>query len=118
MAIQGAHMTQRQYRWRKVRNWLIRQRRRFVPYLVWYGDELDVHVTLKEQRLTASDLESAIVELQSGAFREIELKLAELGIEFDRGLGPDGRDWEWDWSLRGPISVRFCRKASQPHRRV
>ena len=43
--------------------------------------------------------------------------LNEIGITFDSGMGFDGRDWEWDYSLEGPISVRFKRRAANPERR-
>ena len=36
---------------------------------------------------------------------EIERKLRELGVNFDTGGGCGGRDWEWDWSLEGPIKL-------------
>lgn len=28
-----------------------------------------------------------------------------IGIGFDTGYGDGVRDWEWDWSLRGPVKV-------------
>jgi len=36
---------------------------------------------------------------------EIEKKLLEIGITFDTGAGCGKRDWEWDWSLKGPVTV-------------
>jgi hypothetical protein len=41
---------------------------------------------------------------------QVEKLLREMGIEFDCGgsYANDGslvRDWEWDWSLRGPVKV-------------
>ena len=33
-----------------------------------------------------------------------------MGIHFDTGAGCGNRDWEWDWSLRGPIEIHFVRK--------
>ena len=36
---------------------------------------------------------------------EIEKLFRELGIHFDTGAGCGGRDWEWDWSLEGPIKL-------------
>lgn len=48
--------------------------------------------------------------LDRGHLAEIERALAEIGIEFDKGVGLGGRDWEWDWSLRGPIEIRFVGK--------
>lgn len=38
---------------------------------------------------------------------QAELLLREIGITFDSGVGCDGRDWEWDWSLKGPVKVFF-----------
>ena len=41
---------------------------------------------------------------------QVEALLGEMGIEFDVGgtysdTGAYKRDWEWDWSLRGPVQV-------------
>lgn len=36
---------------------------------------------------------------------QIEKLFRELGITFDTGAGCGGRDWEWDWSLEGPVKV-------------
>lgn len=36
---------------------------------------------------------------------KIEDLFAELGIHFDRGRDLTHRDWEWDWSLRGPVEL-------------
>jgi hypothetical protein len=36
---------------------------------------------------------------------QIEKLFAELGIIFDTGGGCGGRDWEWDYSLSGPVKV-------------
>ena len=92
--------------------------RRWLPRLVWIGDEIDVCVTFTENRLQPpSTADDALKQLLSGALPEIEERFAALGIEFDTGLGPDGRDWEWDWSLRGPISVRFRGRSSKRDRR-
>jgi hypothetical protein len=38
---------------------------------------------------------------------KIEKLFGELGIYFDTGSGLGGRDWEWDWSLTGPITVHL-----------
>jgi hypothetical protein len=92
--------------------------RRKLPYLVWYGDELDVGVTLSQDKLTADSLDGAFRQFNSCAFVEIEKIFSEMGIGFDKGLGCDGRDWEWDWSLKGPISVRFRSRATKPHLRI
>ena len=38
---------------------------------------------------------------------QIETLLAEVGITFDVGIdiSDNIRDWEFDWSLKGPIKV-------------
>ena len=36
---------------------------------------------------------------------EIEKKFRKIGVSFDTGAGCGGRDWEWDWSLSGPIKL-------------
>lgn len=111
----------------RVRLWGLatRIRRRYIPYLVWYDSEIDCVVTLTENKMPQIDaetLEDAMREcaasLRRGSFYEVEKHFSECGITFDRGLGQNGRDWEWDWSLSGPISVRFRGLASRPDRRV
>lgn len=108
----------------RLRDALTRFRRRYIPYLVWWGDEIDVRVTLKENRIQAiecpdpeSAMAAAVHQLQRGTFYEVEKQFREVGISFDSGLGFGGRDWEWDWSLQGPISVTFRGRASKPERR-
>lgn len=100
------YMTPRQKFGGKVRMQIERLRRR-LPYLVWAGDEISVRVTFSENRLTASDPADAHAQLSTGALPEIEERFREIGVYFDKGLGMDGRDWEWDYSLQGPISVTF-----------
>jgi len=36
---------------------------------------------------------------------QIEELLLEIGVSFDTGAGFGNRDWEWDWSLKGPVMV-------------
>ena len=97
---------------------LIRLRRRFIPYLVWYGQEIDLTVTLKENRLSADTIGGAHQQFFEGHFHKMKEDFKAVGISFDSGLGPSGRDWEWDWSLRGPISLQFRGTAKRPERRV
>ena len=40
---------------------------------------------------------------------QIEKLLLEIGVHFDRSVGPEGRDWEFDWSLKGPVKVLLKR---------
>ena len=104
-------MTAQRGQWR-------RRLRRWLPSLVWIGDEIDVCVTFPENRLQQpATADHAAEQLLSGALPEIETRFGALGIEFDTGLGPDGRDWEWDWSLHGPISVKFRGRANRRDRR-
>lgn len=97
--------------------WALNFRRRYIPHLVWHGDEVDIRVLLKDDRLRAQDLGEAFQDLHRGTFSVIERHFSEVGITFDKGMGPDGRDWEWDWSLQGPISVTFRRRAKRPELR-
>lgn len=89
--------------------------KRFIPRLVWPGDEVDVVITFTENKLQQDA--NPLRQLWQGALPQIEMQLAEIGVEFDKGLGPDGRDWEWDWSLRGPVRVKFRSRAKRPHLR-
>lgn len=84
------------------------------PRLVWPGDEIDVGVTFTDETLDPSDPHRSLF---SGRMAEVEAALLEAGIKFDRGIGLGGRDWEWDWSLSGPISVRFRCLAKKPENR-
>lgn len=103
----------------RAKNALIRLRRRFIPSLVWYGDELDVLVTFPADRIMEGDTPNeAFAHLFSGRLHEARCALNEAGIEFDVGAGFGGRDWEWDFSLRGPINVKFKRRAKRPERRA
>lgn len=88
---------------------LVRLRRRFVPYLVWHGDEVDVGVHFKGLGALGGD---------PGVVFVAEKAIRSMGISFDAGSGCDGRDWEWDWSLRGPLSVTFRARARNPERRI
>lgn len=97
----GREMTWSERKIGRARHWLRRLRRK-LPYLVWHGDELDVRVTLRGD----TDLLFAA-----------QTPLRDLGISFDTGMGNGGRDWEWDFSLQGPISVRFGGRAKYPERR-
>ena len=95
-------------------------RRRYIPYLVWHGQQVDIRVTFLENRLHPVDPdhpEDAVHQLMSGALAKIEQDLREIGIEFDRGLGCGGRDWEWDSSLEGPVSLSFMGVTEKPERR-
>ena len=100
-------------------NMLTRLRRK-LPYIVWYGQELDVGVTFSQDRLpdNMTDTDDPFSLLFGGTFFDIEKQLRHLGIDFDTGMGGGGRDWEWDWSLSGPISVRFRSRAKRPELRV
>lgn len=93
---------------------------RKLPRLVWYDDEVDVTVTFTADQLPVglSNHDDALRELFGGPIAEIESQLRRLGVEFDKGVGFSGRDWEWDWSLRGPISVRFRSRAKNPECRL
>ena len=42
-----------------------------------------------------------------GKLFELEKLLSEMGISFDTGSDFKSRDWEWDWSLSGPVNVFF-----------
>lgn len=110
--------------WMRVKWWWRYHILRRVPTLVWDGDEIDVRVTFREARLPdfkitedGHGFEAALQYLNKGQLAQVERLLGEIGIDFDKGGGPGGRDWEWDYSLAGPISVRFRRRAAKPERR-
>lgn len=110
-------MTRAERWWSAFRYRFMRLRRK-LPYLVWWDDEVDVTVTFSQDKLDdGMDPDGAFRRFFSGGLHEIERCLGSMGIGFDKGIGFDGRDWEWDFSLSGPISVRFRRRAMRPERR-
>jgi hypothetical protein len=101
------HMTPLEAAVARLREWLWRLSRKF-PRLVWYGDELDVRLTFDGRGLGTD----------ADAIFECQRILREAGISFDSGSGLEGRDWELDWSLQGPLRVTFRGRASKPELRV
>lgn len=115
--------------------WLKRQRRK-LPYLVWYGDELDVTISFTDESLELVSNKEAEAELTDDKKKkkklrseaqaqlnvsyvsEAESMLRRAGIKFDTGTGFGGRDWEFDWSLSGPVHVSFRGKAKAPSARL
>lgn len=95
-----------------------RWRLRYIPRLMWHGQQVDIRITFTENRLHAAGHDEAIGQLKNGQLPEIAKMLHELGIEFDTGLGERGRDWEWDFSLRGPVSVEFIGPCKTVERRL
>ena len=72
--------------------------KRWIPRLVWLGDEIDVGVTFKNIGALGGtdppcDQDAAVWDAQD-AFRR-------MGIGFDTGSGCDGRDWEWGLVAQG-----------------
>lgn len=45
--------------------------------------------------------------------RKAEKALQELGVSFDTGTGCGERHWEWDYSLSGPVMVRYKRRGKR-----
>lgn len=108
----------RLWNWFWIRTWHWRLKR-WIPRLVWLGDELDVRITFTQDRLCpTTDTAVAFRQFSSGAVREIEKQLSRMGIGFDSGMGCEGRDWEWDWSLSGPVRVIFRGRSKNPELRV
>lgn len=95
----------------KIKRWFYWNVSRRLPRLVWVDQEIDINIRFSEDPLIQGD---PIRGLFSGTLAEIEKQLSDIGIGFDRGQGEDGRDWQWDWSLCGPISVTFKSVAAKP----
>lgn len=110
----GREMTRWGLFFSRLNGWWYRNVSRRLPRLVWVGDEIDVRVTFSQDPMNQDD---PIQGLYSGGLYEIEKQLSQMGVSFDRGQGCGGRDWEWDWSLDGPISVAFHSRAKRPERR-
>ncbi len=96
--------------------WTIGRR---IPRLVWIGQEVDVTITFTQDPLIPIefDPEKPFGSLFDGELADMRQRLARMGITFDTGQGPGGRDWEWDWSLKGPVNVRFRGAAKHAERR-
>lgn len=87
---------------------LVLFRRKHIPFIVYWDDEVNVCVTWLENKLPEGvTKEAAIKVLNSGPIYQIENLASEIGVDFDKGISFEGRDWEWDFSLRGPISLKF-----------
>lgn len=112
---------------------LLRQLHRKLPRLVWYGDEIDVKimfpkVTYPKQQLVAEPVNTngCLTVQTQYAMDEVGTASAALhkaGIGFDTGFGAldsgeFGREWFLDYSLRGPIRVKFIGKAKAPMNRT
>lgn len=71
--------------------------------LTRHGEEVEVGIHFRQPSLGKDGMEKLF---------QVESLLRELGVSFDTGgtVGGGGvRDWEWDWSLKGPVRVTFCR---------
>lgn len=77
-----------------------------IPRLVWPMDECEVLVAFDLSKVTHEQL------------FKVESALRELGVTFDTGSGCGKRDWEWDWSLHGPVTVQFYRKKKGNRRKA
>jgi len=95
----------------KIKRWFYWNVSRKLPRLVWLDQEIDINIRFSEDPLIPSDPEKGLF---SGTLADIERQLSEICIDFDRGQGENGRDWQWDWSLSGPVSVTFKSVAAKP----
>lgn len=50
-----------------------------------------------------------LIKIPRKKVMELEKLLNEMGITFDTGGDSTSRNWEWDWSLSGPVNVYFKR---------
>ena len=64
--------------------------------------EVEVRIGFDTKKMTKEQL---------GKLFEVQKLLSEIGVTFDTGFdcGSKERDWEWDWSLKGPVKVFFVR---------
>lgn len=102
------HMTKREMIINRISGWWKYNIRRKLPYLVWRGQEVDVCVTFKNLRLAPDcTVDNIRYEGDMETLWKAENALGQLGLEFDKGTGRTGRNWEWDWSLYGDVSLSF-----------
>lgn len=92
---------------------LIMFRMKYLPYIVWYGQKVDVRLTFKENKLTATNINDAFVQFKSGHIYKIEKMLNEIGVDFDTSISEEGRAWDLDWSLTGPVELIFINKSKR-----
>ena len=92
---------------------LRRFRNRFIPHLVWYNDEVDVRISFKGL------VNGVPTHVSTTELHIIENILNKMGIGFDLGFHhmEFRRDWEWDYSLKGPVAVQFRRRVERPENR-
>ena len=64
------------------------------------GEEAEVRLVFDIKELGAEGMEKLY---------KVQELLGELGVSFDTGSDGKYRDWEWDWSLSGPVKVTFVR---------
>lgn len=50
---------------------------------------------------------SKLSKVQRDLLHSLTRALGMLGVRFDTGGTKDRFDWEWDWSLRGPLKILF-----------
>ena len=82
----------------KLQRWAKKLWACYIPSIVWRRQRVEVGIHFDLRKVNQKDL------------FEIEKLLSKNGIHFDTGAGCGKRDWEWDFSLRGPVEVRFKRK--------
>lgn len=63
-----------------------------------YGKKVAVNIQFDLTKMTAE---------QKKTLRKITLLMSSLGITYDTGTDGDIYDWEWDYSLSGPVRVSF-----------
>lgn len=97
---------------------------RKLPRLVWYGDEVDVLITFPGDKYTPEELTDgeAVFDNKRNATKTYlniaEVAMYHAGIGFDRGYGADGRDWMLDYSVTGPMRIKFVGRNKTPLNRV
>lgn len=85
----------------KLKLWVRRTVVRCIPSIVWRRQQVEVGIHFDLARVELKDI------------LEIERLLSKNNIHFDTGAGCGNRDWEWDYSLDGPVVVRFKRKRKE-----
>lgn len=92
--------------------------RRCVPQLVWYGQEVDVRLVFTSYKHDTRRDGPGYRKLHKGdtITNAIEL-MRHNGIDFGVGTGKHGHDWFFDYSLKGPLRVKFIGPAKLPVKR-
>lgn len=83
-----------------------------MPRLVWPGQEVDVTIHFNGIGLSqrTGDFNEWLAEIKNAEIKnyyDAIVALNSMGVHFDTGVGLDCAEWNFDYSLSGPVKVRY-----------